>query len=78
VSNQSGHAQRLTFETESVTHSAGRRARSPVIRQGSTGRLTIDARQGSYSVHVADGSIRAAHVRVGPPRKSGQNDLLLP
>jgi hypothetical protein len=78
VSNQSGHAQRLTFETDPVTKTTGRRASSPTIPKGATGRLTIDARQGSYSVHVADDSIRAAHVRVGPPRKSGQNDLLLP
>jgi hypothetical protein len=78
VSNQSGRAQRVTFETDPVNKTSGRRASSPLIPKGATGRLTIDAREGSYAVHVADDSIRAAHVRVGAPRKSGQNQLLLP
>jgi hypothetical protein len=79
VSNQSGRAQRVTFETDELGGPAGgRRASSPVIPASGTGRLTINARQGVYSVHVADEAVRAARVRVGPPRRSGQDDLLLP
>jgi hypothetical protein len=78
VSNQSGRPQTLTIETASTTAASGHRASSPVIPKGATGRLTIDAPQGAYSVHVADRTIRAAAVKVGPPRRSGQNDLLLP
>jgi hypothetical protein len=79
VSNQSGRPHKVTFETDELGGPAGgRRASSPVIPASGIGRLTINARQGVYSVHVADESVRAARVRVGPPRRSGQDDLLLP
>jgi len=79
VSNQSGRPQKVTFETDELGGPAGgRRASSPVIPASGIGRLTINARQGVYSVHVGDSSVRAARVRVGPPRRSGQDDLLLP
>jgi hypothetical protein len=79
VSNQSGRPQKVTFETDELGGPAGgRRASSPVIPASGVGRLTITARQGVYSVHVGDSSVRAARVRVGPPRRSGQDDLLLP
>ena len=79
VSNQSGRAQRLTVETDELGGAkAGTRATSPPIPDGSTGRVTLKVREGNYSVHVADNAIRAARLTVGPARKSGQNDLLLP
>jgi hypothetical protein len=79
VSNQSGKPQKVTFETDELGgKTAGRQASSPVIAPSTTGRLTIDAREGTYSVHVADDAIRAARVFVGPPRKSSQDDVLLP
>jgi hypothetical protein len=79
VSNQSGKPQTVTFETDELGgKTAGRQASSPVIAPSTTGRLTIEAREGTYSVHVADGAIRAARVFVGPPRKSSQDQLLLP
>jgi len=79
VSNQSERAQTVTFETDELGGArAGTRASSPPIPAGSTGRLTLKVRQGTYSVHVASDAIRPARVLVGPPRKSGQNDLLLP
>jgi hypothetical protein len=79
VSNQSGQPQKVTFETDELGgKSGGRQASSPVIAPSTTGRLTIEALEGTYSVHVADDSIRAARVLVGPPRKSAQDDLLLP
>ncbi len=79
VSNQSDAAQTVTFETDELGgRTGGNRASSSSIPAGGTGRLTIDARQGTYAVRVADDAIRAARVRIGPPRESGQNQLLLP
>jgi hypothetical protein len=79
VSNQSGKPQKVTFETDELGgKTGGRQASSPVIAPSTTGRLTIKALQGTYSVHVTDSSIRAARVFVGPPRASGQDRLLLP
>lgn len=79
ISNQSDRPQRVTFETDELGGAqGGRTATSPTIPAKSTGRLTIDAREGRYSVSVADEAIRAARVFVGPPRESGQNKVLLP
>jgi len=79
VSNQSAKAQKVTFETDEVAgRTGGRRASSPTIAPSGTGRLTIDAREGAYEVHVGDRAIRGARVFVGPPRASGQNRVLLP
>jgi hypothetical protein len=79
VSNQSGRAQRLTVETDELGGTrAGTTATSPPIPAGSTGRVTLKVREGNYSVHVADDAIRAARLKVGPARRSGQDDLLLP
>ena len=79
VSNQSTRPQVVTFETDELGgERAGTRASSPRIPAGATGRVTLKVRQGTYSVSVADDAIRAARVRVGPPRPSGQDDLLLP
>jgi hypothetical protein len=79
VANQSGRPQKVTVETDELGGTrGGNRATSPVIPAHSTGRVTIKVRQGNYSVHVADDSVRAARLIVGPPRPSGQNDLLLP
>ena len=79
ISNQSGQPQRVTFRTDELGGArGGRTASSPMIPAKSTGRLTIDAREGRYSVSVADDAIRAAPVFVGPPRKSGQDRVLLP
>jgi hypothetical protein len=79
ISNQSERAQRVTFRTDELGGSqGGRTASSPLIPARSTGRLRLDAREGRYAVSVADDAIRAARVFVGPPRKSGQNRVLLP
>jgi hypothetical protein len=79
ISNQSTRPQRVTFRTDELGGTrGGRTASSPVIPAKSTGRLTIDAREGRYSVSVADDAIRAARVFVGPPRESGQDRVLLP
>jgi hypothetical protein len=79
VSNQSSRPQRVTFETAELGgRTAGRRAETQTIAPQATGRLTLNARSGSYAVHAGDRTIRAAHVRVGAPRPSGQDRLLLP
>ncbi|MDA0161763.1 hypothetical protein OM076_15930 [Solirubrobacter ginsenosidimutans] len=79
VSNQSSSPQTVTFETNELGGArGGTTASSPEIAPRSTGRLTIHTRQGLYSVHTQDDAIRAAAVKIGPPRKSSQDDLLLP
>jgi hypothetical protein len=79
VSNQTSKPQKVTVETDELGGmTGGNTASTPVIAAGSTGRLSIDARSGRYAVHVQDRTVRAARVTVGPPRKSSQNQLLLP
>lgn len=79
VSNQTRRPQRLTFETDELgSGRPGRTASTPVIGPSATGRLTIDARSGRYSVHTRDRRVRAAHVVIGAPRPSSQDQLLLP
>ena len=79
VSNQSKAAQTVTFETDELGgRTGGTTASSPEIAPASIGRLTLSTREGTYSVHTQDEAIRAARVKIGPPRKSSQDDLLLP
>ena len=79
VSNQTPKPQRITFETDELGgRTGGNTASTPVIAARSTGRLSINARTGTYAVHTRDRTIRAARVKVGPPRTSAQNELLQP
>ena len=79
VSNQSTAPQTVTFETDELGGKrVGNTASSPEIAPGATGRVTIITREGLYSVHTQDDAIRAARVKIGPPRPSGQDQLLLP
>jgi hypothetical protein len=79
VSNQSKAPQTVTFETDELGGTrGGNTASSPEIAPGSTGRVTIVTREGTYSVHTQDDAIRAAEIEIGPPRPSGQDRLLLP
>lgn len=79
VSNQTDEPQVVTFETDELGgERGGNRSSSPRIAPKGTGRLTIDAREGTYAVHTADEAIRAARIEVGPPRESGQDRVLLP
>ena len=79
VSNQTDKPQRITFETDELGgRTGGNTVSTPVIEPQGTGRLSIDARTGRYAVRVQDRTIRGAHVKVGRPRESSQNDLLLP
>jgi hypothetical protein len=80
VSNQTRRPQIVTFETSNIPGNGkvGRRASTGRIAPRGTGRLSIDARQGDYMIHVGDRTVQVAHVKVGPRRESSQNDLLLP
>jgi hypothetical protein len=79
VSNQTAKPQKVTFETDELGgRTGGNTASTPLIEPQGTGRLSIDARTGRYAVHVRDRRVRAAHVKIGPPRKSSQDQLLLP
>ena len=79
VSNQSGEARTVTFETDELGgRLAGTTASSSEIPPSGTGRLRIDAREGTYAIRVDDEAVRAARVKIGPPRESGQNRVLLP
>jgi hypothetical protein len=79
VSNQSGAAQTLTFETHELGGSSpGLRRSTASIAPQATGTLQVDVRKGTYQVKAASGGIRPATVEVGPPRKTAQQDLLQP
>ena len=79
ISNQTSEPQVVTFETDELgSAKGGNRASSPQIAPKGTGRVTIDAREGTYAVHTADDAIRSAQIKVGPPRESGQDRVLLP
>jgi hypothetical protein len=76
VTNQTGASQQLTVEINNGQ--AGFKGRTGPINPRDTGQLKGDLGQGTYSVHVDGGSIRAAHLVVGKERASAQNDLLQP
>jgi hypothetical protein len=79
VSNQSDAVQDLVFETDEVAGGAGGIKRdSGPIPPGATGELKADPREGSYRLSVPDRGIRPVTIEVGPPRKSGQDELLQP
>ena len=60
VSNQSDRPQKVTFETDELGGTRGGNTAPRRSSRRATGRLTINVRQGTYSVHVADDAIRAA------------------
>jgi hypothetical protein len=52
---------------------------TPQIQPGAPGNLKVELPQGSYQATAGQGSgVQAATVKVGPERKSSQNELLLP
>jgi hypothetical protein len=79
VTNQTGTAQRVTLESAGAIGSGpGIRQVTAPISPRDTATLKVDVKPGSYSVHVGADAIRAARLKVGPERKSAQNDLLQP
>jgi hypothetical protein len=79
VTNQTASAQALTFETDEVGGATGgiTQTTEPIIPSG-TATLEVDVREGDYAISTDDGGIKPAKVKVGRPRPSAQNELLLP
>lgn len=79
ISNQSGAAQTLTFQTNEIGGTQGgiRRSVGPVA-SGDTAQLQVDPRPGTYQLATKDSAIRPAAIHVGPPRPSNRNNLLAP
>jgi hypothetical protein len=75
VSNQSGRAQKLTFETASS--GTGIRSSADVPLDG-TAQLQVSPKRGDYQLSVRARGVKPAAVHVGAPRASSQNDLLRP
>jgi hypothetical protein len=79
VTNQTKTAQRVTLESmEAAGQGPGLKQETAPISPRDTATLKADVDPGRYSVHVAGDGILAAALRVGPERKSAQNDLLQP
>ena len=79
VTNQTDSAQAVTLETDEVGgDTGGVTASTAAINPSETSTLEVDVREGDYAVGTEDDGIRPATVKVGAPRKSAQNDLLLP
>jgi len=79
ISNQSGAAQKVTFETDELGASTGGIRRSTAtIQPLSTGQLKVDAPEGSYTLSASAGGVAPAVVEVSKRRKSAQDELLLP
>ena len=79
ISNQSGAAQKVTFETDELgAEHGGIRRSTGSIGPRSTGQLKVDAPEGTYTLSASGGSIAPAAVEVSAQRRSAQNDLLLP
>jgi hypothetical protein len=79
VTNQTKAAQRVTLESvDAVGQGPGLKQETAPISPRDTATLKADVEPGRYSVHVSGDAIAAAALRVGPDRKSAQNDLLQP
>jgi hypothetical protein len=79
ISNQSGLAQEVTFETDEIAGERGgiRKSAGPIAPR-STGTLKVDAREGTYRLSASSQGVQAAAVRVSGPRPSAQDELLQP
>src|SRR5262245_38893826 len=79
ISNQSGAAQTVTFETDEIGGDSGGITRSTrEIASRSTAQLKVDPPEGTYTLSASTSSIRPAEIEVGTRRESAQNELLQP
>jgi hypothetical protein len=79
ISNQSGAAQTVTFETDEIGGDSGGITRSTnEIASRSTAQLKVDPPEGTYRLSASTSSIRPAEIDVGARRESAQNELLQP
>ena len=79
ISNQSGAAQTVTFETDEIGGDSGGITRSTSeIASRSTAQLKVDPPEGTYTLSASASGIRPAEIEVGARRESAQNELLQP
>ena len=79
ISNQSGAAQTVTFETDEIGGDSGGIQRSTrEIGSRSTAQLKVDPPEGTYTLSASADDIRPAAIEVGARRESAQNELLQP
>lgn len=76
ITNQSGSAQRVTFETGG--DAAGFRQQTGPINPGAPATLKADVPKGQAVVKVNGAGIRSAKVTVSAERTTAQNELLQP
>lgn len=84
ISNQTEEARTLTLEGETDGGTQQRRSVGP-INPLDTGTIQADLEPGEYTVKAgsekaaaAGAEIASARLRIGPKRKSGSDELLLP
>jgi hypothetical protein len=79
VSNQTGSAQTVTFETDELAgEQGGIRTRTDPIAPRDVTTLQVDVRKGTYALATRDRAIKRASIEVGKSRRSAQNELLEP
>ena len=79
ISNQSGAAQTVTFETDEIGgDSGGIRRSTREIAARSTGELKVDPPEGTYTLSASAGGVTPAELEVGARRRSAQDELLQP
>ncbi len=76
--NLTDRTQRVTVESDTLGAAKGglKQQTAPINPQG-TAKLQLVVEEGRYLVHGGDGA-RSTTLRVGKPRESSQDDLLLP
>ena len=79
ASNLTSTSQQLTLTSQSLTDGAEPvQQRTGPINPGDTASLTADLVEGTYRVTTRSAAITPATIRVGPPRRSAQDQLLQP
>jgi len=79
VTNETQSAQALTFQTDEIGgDKPGITRKTAPINPSGTATLEVDVRRGDYAVSTDDGKIEPVTVKVGAPRPSAQDELLLP
>jgi hypothetical protein len=79
VANLTDETQKVTVETDQLgADSAGLKQSTSAINPQGTATLKVEMTEGAYTVSTDGGSIEPAKVRVSGPRKSSQDELLLP
>jgi hypothetical protein len=76
VSNQTGAAQAVTFQTDG--DDPGLTQTTAPINPSGTATLEVDVTKGEYALSASEGEIKPATVKVGGPRESAQSRLMQP